>query len=135
MVVIAGTVVGMHQLSLRNAQSTQETINTLHNQAVADLVKGNAAAATSRYDAVIAKKKGTEKATYLSERASVLFDYDPDGSKSQILADAYAAEKLNPNASNAYFIYTIETYYHNAAQADTYLKYYQERVDTNEPTE
>lgn len=127
--------IGLHHASVQSAQKAEETINTLHSQAVADLVNGDVTAAVKRYDATIAQKKGAQKAAYLSERASVLFDYEPDKAKTQILQDAYAAEKLNSNATNAYFIYTVETYYHHTTQANTYLKYYQDRLDKNVRTE
>lgn len=134
-VVGVGVFFVIRQAGIHRSEARNDKVNTLHDEAVADTAKGNIAAAVARYDAVIKESKGSEKALYLSERASVLFANTPDTSKQQILSDAYAAEKLDPTASTAYFIYTVETYYHDTAAADTYLQRYQERVATNARTE
>lgn len=133
--VLVGAGSALYYRAIHSSEALTVRLNSLHDEAVSDLAQGDVSAATSVYDDVIAHSGGSEKARYLSERADVLFAYAPDKAKGQIRSDAYAAEKLNPSASSAYFIYEIETYYRDATAASAYFELYQGRLDSNAKTE
>ena len=109
---------------------TQENINT--ETANSYLVKKDPESAIAVYQKVIDSATSSEaKADAYLARASMLYSYDSAAYKEQILQDSYAAEKINPSAKTATFIYDMETRFGDLVAAEKYLTIIKERTPSD----
>ena len=85
-------------------------------------------------DGVISTSNKQDQSVQYIRMAAMLYDYDPQGSKAEILSYAYKADELFPSARSATLIFDMETRYGNQEAAQKYLSIITERTK-NDPKE